>query len=510
MTARLPLLTRRRFLLGGLATGAAAMTHRFLPGGRALADAGPTKRRFVFLYLPGGWDQLLFLDPREMELAAGSESEYRAEVERTGIDTRYRFSGYEYATTADYGESLHRPTVATDPGFHFGPAAVRMTDGAPLRAVNLPALVDRGVPMGIVRGINMGTLGHEPGYLYFLTGEPSVGTAARGTSMPIRLAGQLNALDPALGGTLLPTVALSVSSYTGEEDGRLAALRASSVDDLGRILARPEALREPPAIEAALAAHADRPLGEAAQRYDTEGLLSSLAGSSRSVRAMLDDDLAATFGFLDADDEASRTLRARYGIAGVESSSDRRSAAVSAAFVSLAVKTGFAQFISAALPAGGDTHGAGNRVHARGLHSAIDAIARLVDDLATTPADAALGGSWMDHTTICVFSEFARTPRCNATGGRDHHFTSSCLLIGAGVRPGSVAGASSETGGMNPLPFDFAAQEVLGEGVAASGPDQRAILPEDIGASLLASAELRYDEYRNGSPLWRILDVAPY
>lgn len=495
--------TRRHLLLGSLAGATSTLLTPWTGGPGAFAQAGPKGRRFIFLYLPGGWDQLLFLDPRAFEFTAADEGAYLAEVERTGIDTAYRFGGYDYATVNDYGEGLHRPNASVDEGFYFGPAAVRFRDGSPMHDVNLVSLVDRGVPMSIIRGINMGTLGHEPGYLYFLTGEPAGGGVARGTSMPIRLASQLVGSEASP--TLVPTVALSVGSYTGAADGRLAALKATSVDDLQRILARDEALREPEEVEAALAAYAERPLTEAAKRYDGEGLLSAMSSASAGARAMLTNDLAHTFTFLDGTDDDSAALRQRYGIDDTSKPSGRRSAAAHAAFAALAVKTGFAQFVSAALPAGGDTHGSGNRVHAEGLHGAIDAIARLVDDLATSPADPALGGNWLDHTTICVFSEFARTPRFNATGGRDHHFTNSCLLIGAGLRPGSVVGASTDTGGMAPWPYDFDQRVVLPEGVSPSSPAHRAITPADVGATLLASAGLDYGEYRDGQPLWQAI-----
>ena len=499
-------LSRRSLLLGGLAAGAASA----LPfARRAMADGGPTQRRFVFLYVPGGWDQLLFLDPREFEFAAGDEGAYRAEVERTGIDTGYKFGGGDNDTTELYGTDLHR-VAGADSEFFFGPAAVRMTSGTPTNAVNLKSLAEDGVPMAMVRGINMGTLGHEPGYVYFLTGEPAVGSSARGTSMPIRLASQLGAMDPRLGDTLLSTVALSVNSFTGNHPGRYAALRADTVDDLGRILARPDALVEPADVEAALAAYAQRPLGRNARRYDAQGLLSSLVGSSQGVREMLENDLASSFRFLDGMDAESQAIRSRYGIGSVSSASDRRSAPVSAAFVAQTIKKGLAQFVSAAISGGGDSHGAGNKAHALGLQRGVDAIARLVEDLRTTPASGSLGGNWLDHTTICVFSEFGRTPRFNPTGGRDHHFTNSCLLMGAGIRGGRVAGRSSTVGGQAPIPFDFEGQTVLDETAEPAGFMQRHIRPEDIGATLLASAELDYGEYRDAHPLWKLLETTPY
>ncbi|RYE92942.1 MAG: DUF1501 domain-containing protein [Myxococcales bacterium] len=139
----------------------------------------------------------------------------------------------------------------------------------------------------------------------------------------------------------------------------------------------------------------------------------------------------------------------------------------------------------------------------------VAALSALIDDLKNTPAPAALGGSWMDNTTIVLFSEFGRTPRFNPYGGRDHHFTNSCLLVGAGVQPG-VVGASSETGGQQPLTFDFDQQAVRLEGPPTASLRQRHITPADIGATLLASAGLDYGIYRDGLPLWSALTAKPY
>jgi uncharacterized protein (DUF1501 family) len=488
-------LSRRNLLLGALATGATLSMAPFARRALAAPDGAARQRRFVFLYFPGGWDQLLFLDPRRFEYEATNDDAYKTRVQETGIDTRYRFATSD-SLVDQYGQDLHIPDIDNaDPTFWFGPAAAKLDSGTGAPApLNLKALAegsyngDPAVPMSIVRGIDMATLGHQPGYLYFVTGEPSTGTAAEGASMPIRIASEFDSYT-----THIPTVALSVSSFTGNKPGRFAALRAQNLSDLGDILLRPDKLRHSSAVEQALAAYASRTQGPKAQAYDSQGLLSALTGSSQGVRDMLEQDLGGQFDFLDPQAADPGGVRETYDI----NTDQPRSARASAAFVSQAVKTNLAQFISATIPAGGDSHGSGNRAHAEGLNRGIDAVARLVQDLNTSPAIGKngddLGGTWMDHTTICLFSEFGRTPLFNAMGGRDHHFSNSCLLIGAGIENGRVAGASSEVGGMIPVAHDF------GSGI------ERPIKPEDIGATLLHSAGLDYGEYREALPLTHIL-----
>ena len=94
-----------------------------------------------------------------------------------------------------------------------------------------------------------------------------------------------------------------------------------------------------------------------------------------------------------------------------------------------------------------------------------------------------MGGHFMDHTTIAVFSEFSRTPLLNGAGGRDHHISSSCLLLGAGLQHNRVFGKTGDVG-MTPGQVDVAT------GLPKEGGFT--VLPEDIVATLLASAQLDY------------------
>jgi len=108
-----------------------------------------------------------------------------------------------------------------------------------------------------------------------------------------------------------------------------------------------------------------------------------------------------------------------------------------------------------------------------------------------------------------MFSEFGRTPRYNSIGGRDHHFSNSCLLVGAGIQAGRVVGSTTEVGGMQPRVYDFAAGKSLGDDAVPTG-EQRHITPADIGATLLASVGGEYWEYRDAKPLWQAITQAPF
>jgi uncharacterized protein (DUF1501 family) len=74
----------------------------------------------------------------------------------------------------------------------------------------------------------------------------------------------------------------------------------------------------------------------------------------------------------------------------------------------------------------------------------------LMDDLS--------GRGLLDETLVVVMSEMGRTPRLNGNGGRDHWtFCYSVLLAGAGIRGGTVYGASdSQAAYVKDLPVSTA------------------------------------------------------
>ena len=101
----------------------------------------------------------------------------------------------------------------------------------------------------------------------------------------------------------------------------------------------------------------------------------------------------------------------------------------------------------------------------------------------------------MEHTTIMVFSEFSRTPLINGSGGRDHHISSSALLMGAGIKHNMVFG---KAGDINMAPG------LVNRSTGLADPKGLSILPEDIIATILASAKLDYAITRT-TPLSAIL-----
>ena len=64
----------------------------------------------------------------------------------------------------------------------------------------------------------------------------------------------------------------------------------------------------------------------------------------------------------------------------------------------------------------------------------------------------------LDDTLVVVTSEMTRTPRRNATGGKDHWPWTSAMVIGGGLQGGRELGATDDTG--RGLPMNFETGEV--------------------------------------------------
>lgn len=451
--------TRRQALRSVLALGAASVASRLgMPAIAQAAASKQTSRRFVFCYFPGGWDQLLFLDPRDPEL----QNKKYDDSNRSSTLTETRYSTLE-------GHNGFAPNVVRAGNLTFGPAVEKP-------GLAVPRLATYHARMAIVRGLNMGTLGHEVGYRYFLTGKFPAGNSARGTSVATECAGQMQAATP------LPTVSLRVESYNDRQPGQYSAMRVDSIDDLLLVLDRGKEYVEKDAVEQALAEYAKTPSSCAVDVYDRRGLLSRMRDADATTRSTLASHLAERFRFVRSDDDASAQIRAHYGFA----KGDAGSPGARAAFAAQAIKQRVAQCVSVMIGNGTDTHFVGNPNHADALYGGISALAALIDDLARSDAPDELqrigGKTWLDHTTILAFSEFARTPLFNPFGGRDHHLTSSCLVAGAGIAGDQVVGASGEVG-MGPGRYDFRARRAVSDG----GEN---ITPEHVAATLLASAGL--------------------
>ena len=84
--------------------------------------------------------------------------------------------------------------------------------------------------------------------------------------------------------------------------------------------------------------------------------------------------------------------------------------------------------------------------HHQNIESAMKAKAPLFDRAFSTLIEDLSERGLLDSTLVCVTSEFGRSPKINAQGGRDHWpKVFSNLLAGGGIRQGHVFGSSNAT-----------------------------------------------------------------
>jgi len=448
-------LPRRTFL-----KAAAGFTGASLFGGlsfKAFAQQAttlaPADHCFVFAYFSGGWDVLLSLDPRD-------PATFTAErISETRI-----LPGYSLLSgDASYPTNVVKPQGSN---IDFGPAVGRMANH-----------FDQ---MAIVRGINMATVAHEVGYRYFLTGKEPNGSSARGSTTATEIVGQMMPKVP------VPNIAYNVETYNDHYPGYANALRVSSSNDLLLTLApSPTALDSE--IEKELVDMHGRRISCEADLYDSRGLVTQYRESQAQMQTVLGAQLDRYFRFEDSatDSAAIRAekaaLRTLYGLRPEGGNDARSSAAARAALVATALKRGVSQCVSINITGGLDTHFGTQLTHANNQRAGWNALADLVTDLKQSPHPS--GGTFMEHTTILIFSEFSRTPLINAAGGRDHHITNSAMLLGKGIKHNMVFGKSGDVG---------LSAGIIDHATGLPSASGYQILPDHVIATVMAAAGIDY------------------
>jgi uncharacterized protein (DUF1501 family) len=412
---------------------------------RALA-AKDTKRRFIFAYFEGGWDQLIALDPRDPAVFT------EAKVGQTQIQPAF-----------DLLPAGSRNLVAPNGSrITFGPAA--------------QAFARHYDKCCVVRGVAMDTVTHIVGRRYFLTGLPPRGRTARGSSMGTRVVAQQG--DHAQ----LPNLVMRVETYNDGLPNYANGVSLSNVTDLiSTFRPGPQALDDQ--LRGLLADYRAKTASCDPVALNHHGqLLTSARQSQAKAHKMLAQDLGQHFDF--QQNAALTALKQRYAIG--EGGAAMAQPGAQAAMALQAIKHGVAQSVTVRLAAGLDTHGS-EWASAQIARQRVgwQALATLVDDLAREK-DAS-GATLLSNTTVVVFSEFARTPKLNNNNGRDHHLASSTLLIGAGVPHNKVVGATSNKG-MNPLSIDPTTGAVKSGGTRLN--------PTLVLASVMESAGLDTSELR--------------
>jgi uncharacterized protein (DUF1501 family) len=418
-----------------------------------------------------GWDTLLSLDPR-------NHQEFDDPAQ--GIETAYDSitDPQTVALLAETGGTgLYKP-----PGSNvaYGPAMSKK-------------LVDAHKDdLCVVRGVDMGTLTHEVGRRYFLTGKFPRGLAASGSSLETAWA----ALSERLDDYQIPSLVSGGAETYNEGFSPLAS--GLSVPGYAEML---QALRP---LNSAL--ELDGEVVKAAAKFHqanfdlhqalgaTDHLKAHRAAWS-TARSLTAGGVWKNFDF-KANPAPGSALDRLYDAFGVTKSNPGATlsgtAKGQAALAAQALTSGVSQVVLMRLLSVTDAHFDDDwqTNHPRRQREGFDAVADLITLLKST--EDSNGKSLWDRTTLLCFSDFARTPILNAQGGRDHHLASSCLVAGNGVKGNQAIGATKDS--------NYDARRT---NLATGAPDDamgEPIRPSDIHATLLEAAGLCHTHLSNQDP----------
>jgi uncharacterized protein (DUF1501 family) len=464
----------RRGLLTGAAGGALALTTlpalSTLLSRRARAD-NSKPQYFIFGYFSGGWDQLLALDPRDATLPQYQQN------------TAYASSGSGIYPAYDLVADPDTKTLlAANPSGVQQPAGSNLSFGPAVPQ----SLLAHAPDLSLVRGIDMGTLTHEVGRRYFITGKFPRGLTAAGSSLPTAIVGQEGDLGQ------LPNLSVGVETYNETFPAFASGIQVSQAADVSRVL-RPMGTALTSASDQAVQSYEAQSSSCAAQEEDSTGLVSLFRQSRKKVRDIVAAGLATHFNFTDPSKVTTATpeIQALYQKFNINTGSDLNGPLGQAALAAQAITTGVSRAVSLELAQGIDDHDEQwASMHARLLRGGFDALGQLIGYLKNTAHPA--GGSYWDYTTVLCFSEFARTPLVNGRGGRDHHLASSCLVAGPGLRGNTVIGGTMDV-----------AMSVRNIDLATGLPNDTAgvpVRPADVHATVLASMSLSDAHLSNQSP----------
>jgi hypothetical protein len=531
--------TRRR-LLQTIGVGSAGFALRdvlFPLTAKAQSCASTPPRLLVFCYFSGGWDQLCGLDPRPFQQSSpgncnfpNSNSPINPAFDQivdisTDVDSagnKYCIANYLNSAAGKTNYGLIQP-IAGNSSVLLGPSFYDTVFDS-----NSPNYQkDVFQSCCVIRGINMGTLTHEVGRRYFITGKFPAGLTAQGSALPTWWAYQNGDAT----GSPIPNISMGVETYNSGLPSFASGMETFTTADLLNTL-RPL----PPSIASPSSALAGE--NAAVHQYESsddcwetqlngQGLVDMLRAGRLSALNMVAANLGSYFTFPNPGSSGAGqnpwpNLYNAFGIKTPADLAGPKGQALLAAQALTPVKIGsqmasVATCVSIQPAIGIDSHDSEwTKIHPAYLREGFDAVGRLISYLQNTPDPCVSGKMLIDRTQIMCFSEFARTPYINARGGRDHHLSSSCMLAGAGIRGGTVIGATSDSDFLA-LPIDLNTGKVAiptGElktcalpatesctGTDATPSGGYTVRPPDIHATFLQAAGFSDSNLFNQQPV---------
>jgi hypothetical protein len=460
----------RRQLLSGLGLGGGALLlDGFLGLRHAAADVGDPDSAplLIMCEFSSGWDTLYSLDPRNHQ--------------NFGDPAGGIYTGFDMVTDPATKAVIDATSTGiVKPGnIEWGPAIGSLAS-------------DHVDDLCVVRGVNMGTLTHEVGRRYFLTGKFPRGLAASGSSLETWWAAASGHLDD----HQIPNlVAGGAETYNEGLSPLASGLQVPGYAEMLQVL-RP--LNSALALDEKVTQAAAKLHGGSfcvPRQLDVNGAVTNHVAAWTSAQSLANGGLWKHFDF-KPNPPAGSQLSNLYKAFGVNPANP--AAALSgkprgqAALAAQALVNGISQVALLRLVNVFDAHFDDDWVanHPAAQRSGFDAVSNLITYLKNT--EDKNGKSYWDRTTLMCFSEFARAPKINPQGGRDHHLASACLLAGRGIKGNLAVGGTRDA--------NYDARPVNLKSGAPDDDMGESIRPSDVHATILQAAGLPYNHISNQSP----------
>ncbi len=465
-------LTRRRMLSSlGAGAGAYALSDTFWPASAGAenltADELPL---LIFCEFNGAWDTLLSLDPRDH---TDSRFNDPAGSVYTGYEMVAEEDGAIEALMSNNNSGLVTPNGSN---ISFGPA--------------IGDLASHFEDLCVLRGVNMGTLTHEVGRRYFLTGKFPRGLAASGSAMATFWVNEHTTTTP------IPNLVIRSETFNEGLDPKASGLKITGYQDLSKVLRSLNASLDPGAKGAAALAALQSDPSCLDRQLDVGGMTSAYRASFEKALVFSEGTLWQHFNFIrnPPENSAIYDLYQAFGLNPANPNSGNALAGPrgQAAIAAQALTNNIAQAVSVQLASGIDHHDEDWATdHAPALRDGFNALASLISYLKTTLDSN--GKPFWDRTTIMAVSDFARTPNINPRGGRDHHLSSACLVAGRGIKGNQVIGGTTDN--------NYSGRPI---NMTTGAPDDitgQILRPPDIHRTVLDAAGLPYEHIANQDPV---------
>jgi hypothetical protein len=394
---------RRRDLLAAAAAGALAPV---FPGcgrdpstpGQPNVNAG--NRKFLLVWVNGGWDVTYCLDPKP-DAPNVDSPEDDTQIEGGNPPSE------EYFQT--FGENL----------------LIQCNDGQLARPAVSKFFSTYADKIAVLNGIQVGSIGHDPARYRMLTGTAD----SSNPDLAVILGHKL--------GAGLPLGSIDFSGFS------LAGAHAASNGRVGasgqlKSLLDPMSVLQPPSSVAATSYPLFVPTSAA--QAEQQALLATRMDRYYASRGLDVESKRRLSSWFDSQD---RVARFRADATSILSSLEVGDAPSFNESIDLALDLLAANVCQTAFVDTGklwDTHVDNTKQNE--YYQTLFAGLQILMDRIYAPAE---GQTAIDsEVTILVVSEFTRTPRFNLDGGKDHWPVNSCMLMGAGVRGGRAYGATND------------------------------------------------------------------